>query len=189
MDIDLRIKRCIEEFDIIINSPNRALIMEEMLYFSDTNNIHDLNEKRNSSRHYLGTIIMNDINSAMEEASKKLTLGEHLQRIVKDRIESGKFKKESNIYNKACINKDYWCKLTSDSYKDPSNKKLFAIAIVLELSLKEVLMLLEKNGSIFKDSDDFDVMFSRLFDNKVYNTTKIDELLEQKNFEPMFSSK
>ena len=73
------------------------------------------------------------IEKKVKNSSTEQTLGQYLQSLVDKRG-----LKDSEVYKKANISKEYWNKLINDKYKNRSKYKLILISIALELPLDEV---------------------------------------------------
>lgn len=174
MDLDFKLENCIQQIKETLNSSNKQFIVEEIISYyrkKDTSN-----DKK--STFFFGHSV-SQINSILDGVSKSYnekTLGEYLR----DLVDTKNIRKDSDIYNKACIRRDYWYKLIYGKIKNPSKIYLYAIAISLELTLPEVIELLERAGYTFMPSDDFDTAIIHILKNNIYNPDDVDYILVDK---------
>ena len=183
MNLQLRLENLLNELQIIINSNDQKLLIEEILHCNTAG--YTVPYTYSSSPTYSDYAIppediLNFINNSKEEQ----TLGEYIKHLV----DSKGISKDSYVYNKVGISRDYWCRLTNDTIKDPSKQKLYAISVALELTLPEVIILLEKAGYAFKPSCLFDTAFVLIFKNMLYEPFEIDNILVNVlKLDPVFS--
>lgn len=112
------------------------------------------------------------------------TLGKHLQYLV----DSKNIKKDSEVYFKADISKEYWNKLLNDKYDKPSKNKLIRIAFALNLNCSEVHDLLEVAGYSFKPNHQ-DCAIKWFFEKNIYDLIEIDDLLTSLGLVGIFNDK
>jgi hypothetical protein len=95
-----------------------------------------------------------------------------LMRLIDD---SGK--KDSEIYNRANIDRRLFSKIRSDSAYTPSKSTIIALAIALELQLEQAEDLLKRAGYSLSHSKKFDVIIEYFFVNRQYDILEINEVL------------
>lgn len=187
MNHNSRVDRCINELKAILNSPNKQLLIEETLYSHAKQNKTDIpfNDRGFSFSHGLSDFQLQAMANNVSKSFKEKTLGEYLQYLV----DSKGIEKDSDVYKKACVSREDWHKLIRDKRKSPSKKYLFAIAVALELTLSEVIELLERAGYTFIPSNSFDSIFVLIFNYKIYDPFRIDKLLvDEFQMPPLFAS-
>jgi hypothetical protein len=95
-----------------------------------------------------------------------------LMRLIDD---SGK--KDSEIYNRANIDRRLFSKIRSDTAYTPSKPTIIALAIALELPLEQAEDLLKRAGYSLSHSKKFDVIIEYFFVNRHYDILEINEVL------------
>lgn len=102
------------------------------------------------------------------------TFSQKLLRLIDDRE-----LKDSEVYNKAGIDRRHFSKIRNDVNYAPTKKTVFAFAIALELSLDESIDLLKSAGYTFSNSSKFDIIVKYFIENKEYDMILINDVLDQ----------
>lgn len=87
--------------------------------------------------------------------------------------------KDSDVYNKAHIDRRHFSKIHNDENYAPTKKTVFAFSIALELSLDESIDLLKSAGYTFSNSSKFDIIVRYFIENKEYDMNLINDVLDQ----------
>lgn len=158
----------------IINHPDKESLFKEMLYESAEHPVWG---------HELSSYEFENFRTTISN-SENITLGQYLQKLLsKKNIE-----KDSIIYNKANIRKDYWHRLLNNKIANPSRNKLIRIGIALELTGTEINELLKKVGYAFRgDSQDCAILW--FFNNKNYDLEAIDDTLTKCKLSSIYDDK
>ncbi|MFD3156704.1 hypothetical protein ACFIJ5_07560 [Haloimpatiens sp. FM7330] len=132
--------------------------------------------------HALSDFQFSDLKNTIQD-SKNMTLGRYIQYLV----DSKGIKKDSIVYTKANLTKEYWSKLINNKTANPSKYKIIRIGLALKLNCKEINELLKVAGYSFKPNNR-DSAIIWFFDNHIYDFPDIDELLTTLNLEPIFDA-
>lgn len=85
--------------------------------------------------------------------------------------------KPSNIYHKACVSKQVFSKINSNSHYQPSKATAIGFCLALELNLEEAQELLARAGYTLSKSSLSDVIIMYCIENKIYNVMMVNEML------------
>ena len=85
--------------------------------------------------------------------------------------------KDSDVYNKVNIDRRLFSKIRSDINYHPSKETVILLAVSLELDEDELLDLLNSASYSLPKNNVFDLIIRFCFEKKIYDVTKINELL------------
>lgn len=85
--------------------------------------------------------------------------------------------KDSDVYNKVHIDRRLFSKIRSDKNYHPSKETIILLAIALELSEKELDVLLESASYSLPKNNNYDLIIRFCFINKIFKLSDINELL------------
>ena len=85
--------------------------------------------------------------------------------------------KPSTIYHKACVSKQVFSKINSNSHYQPLKATAIAFCLALELDLEEAQELLARAGFTLSKSSLSDVIIMYCIENKIYNVMMVNEML------------
>ena len=89
--------------------------------------------------------------------------------------------KDSDVYNKAGIDRRLFSKIRSDINYHPSKETVILLALALELSEFEVEDLLESASYSLPKNTTYDLIIRFCFKEKIYNINQINEFLYDHN--------
>ena len=120
--------------------------------------------------------------SSLEDVLKgiyKESFGKYLQQLI-----NKKGFKNSSVYARANISKQYFSKLLNDQIK-PSKEKMLALAVGLELNLDETIDFLKFAGYALSPISQTDKVVEFFIKHKQYSVIKIDIALFDYGLEPL----
>jgi len=118
-------------------------------------------------------LFSNGIKTALEEAKKNETFSDMLIR-----LQNRKDMRAPDLYHKAGIDSKHFSKIISDRSYNPKKETVFALALALQLDLKETTAFLESAGYAFNPSSMFDMTMKFFIQNGNYDRIVIDMLME-----------
>ena len=87
--------------------------------------------------------------------------------------------KDSDVYNKVHIDRRLFSKIRSDEEYHPSKETVLLLGLSLELNEKEIEELLDSASYSLPKNNYFDLIMRFCFKNKIYNLTKVNDLLDE----------
>ncbi len=87
--------------------------------------------------------------------------------------------KDSDVYNKAQIDRRLFSKIRNDENYHPSKETVIALASSLELSIQELEELLESASYSLPKNNKFDLIIRFCFIEKIYDIMEINNLLHE----------
>lgn len=110
---------------------------------------------------------IDDLVNQLEE-----TFSERLLRMIDERG-----LKDSEVYNKAQVDRRHFSKIRKDVNYTPNKKTVLAFSIALELSLDETKDLLRCAGYALSRSSKMDIIVTYFLQNKIYDMFEINDVL------------
>ena len=110
---------------------------------------------------------IDDLVNQLEE-----TFSERLLRMIDERG-----LKDSEVYNKAQVDRRHFSKIRKDVNYTPNKKTVLAFSIALELSLDETKDLLNCAGYALSRSSKMDIIVTYFLQNKIYDMFEINDVL------------
>lgn len=90
-------------------------------------------------------------------------------------------KKDSDIYNKANIDRRLFSKIRSDKNYHPSKNTVIALGLALNLNEDEIVSLLNSASYYLPMNNKFDLIIRFCFINKIYDINEVNNLLYEHN--------
>ena len=91
------------------------------------------------------------------------------------------FDKNSDLYDKANISRQYWSKLINKE-RQPSLETALKLVFALKLTNQECKYLLKKAGYTLASSSTYALIIRYCIENKIYDLNKVNDLLEEHGF-------
>ena len=91
------------------------------------------------------------------------------------------FDKNSDLYDKANISRQYWSKLINKE-RQPSLETTLKLVFALKLTNQECKYLLKKAGYTLASSSTYALIIRYSIENKIYDLNKVNDLLEEHGF-------
>ena len=91
------------------------------------------------------------------------------------------FDKNSDLYDKANISRQYWSKLINQE-RQPSLETTLKLVFALKLTNQECKYLLKKAGYTLASSSTYALIIRYCIENKIYDLNKVNDLLEEHGF-------
>ena len=85
--------------------------------------------------------------------------------------------KDSDVYNKVGIDRRLFSKIRNDQDYHPSKETIILLSLSLELNEDEMLSLLNSASYTLPKNNVFDLIIRFCFINKIYDLSKVNELL------------
>ena len=86
-------------------------------------------------------------------------------------------KKDSEIYNKANIDRRLFSKIRSNKDYHPSKNTIISLGLALNLNEDEIVSLLDSASYSLPFNNKFDLIIRFCFINKIYNINEVNDLL------------
>ncbi len=87
--------------------------------------------------------------------------------------------KDSDVYNKALIDRRLFSKIRSDENYHPSKETVISLATSLELTVKELEELLSSASYSLPKNNKFDLIIRFCFKERIYDIMEINNLLDE----------
>ena len=94
-------------------------------------------------------------------------------------------KKDSDIYNKANIDRRLFSKIRSDKNYHPSKNTVISLGLALNLNEDEIVSLLNSASYYLPMNNKFDLIIRFCFINKIYDINEVNNLLYEHNCETL----
>ena len=91
------------------------------------------------------------------------------------------FDKNSDLYEKANISRQYWSKIINKE-RQPSLETVLKIVFALKLQNHECKYLLKKAGYTLASSSTYALVIRYCIENKIYDLNKVNDYLEEYGF-------
>lgn len=87
--------------------------------------------------------------------------------------------KDSDVYNKVHIDRRLFYKIRNDNNYHPSKETIILLGLSMELSELELIELLDSASYSLPKNNHFDLIIRFCFINKIYDISRINEMLEE----------
>ena len=92
--------------------------------------------------------------------------------------------KNSELYQKANISRQYWHKIISNE-TNPSLETVLKLVFALKLTNHECKYLLKKAGYTLTSSSTYSLIIRYCIENKIYDLNKVNTYLEKYSYKPL----
>ena len=116
--------------------------------------------------------------------SRKVSFADFLFKLIDERHLT-----DAYVYNKVGIIRKIFSDIRNKPNYFPSKKTIIAIIFALELSMEDALELLSKAGYTLSSSSDFDLIVTHFISLKNFDPFAIDEELDRRGLDCIFSKK
>ncbi|OCA83233.1 hypothetical protein A8F94_19190 [Bacillus sp. FJAT-27225] len=140
---------------------------------------YKLEESSESSRH-----VLNDIPPLEIEEFIKGNRKRSLREVLFSYIDK-KGAADSEVYKKAGIDRRLFSKIRSNPEYRPGKNTVIALALALELNLKETDKLLNSVGYSLSDSETGDLVIKYFIEHRIYDIYQVNETLEYFSAKPL----
>ena len=94
------------------------------------------------------------------------------------------FDKNSDLYNKANISRQYWHKIISNECS-PSLETVLKLVFALRLNSHECKYLLKKAGYTLSSASTYSLIIRYCIENRIYDLNKVNDFLEKYGYNPI----
>lgn len=131
-----------------------------------------------------------DISSVrkMIQENKKNKFQWILNDFIQEQLNNGIIEKDADIYRDTIVSRSVFNKAINGK-NIPTKKTVIAIAIGLKLDLYDTERLLNAAGYCLSESNETELVLRYCFENKIYNTLEIDNILDALDLDAFFSYK
>lgn len=91
-------------------------------------------------------------------------------------------KKDSDVYNKALIDRRLFSKIRNDTNYHPSKKTVICLGLALELNINKFEKLLNSAAYHLPKNNNFDLIIRFCIEEKIYNIVEVNNLLNEYNY-------
>ncbi len=114
------------------------------------------------------------------------TPGQHLNRLLTQK----RINNDPDIYIRANVSADYYCKFKNDKFKKPSFNRMLRISAALRLTITETKDFLATAGFALNEfNNPKGALIMLCFNNKIYDINYIQDLLEKYKLPGLYDSK
>ena len=94
------------------------------------------------------------------------------------------FDKNSDLYDKANISRQYWHKIISNECS-PSLETVLKLVFALRLNSHECKYLLKKAGYTLSSASTYSLIIRYCIENRIYDLNKVNDFLEKYGYNPI----
>ena len=135
---------------------------------------------------YIYNICMETLKEYIAKHRKIDEKSEDFITYLSELIKKSKFKKDSELYNKALVSKQLFSSIMSGKSK-PGLLTTLKFVFALELNNHECKYLLKKAGFTLASHSNFALIIRYCLENKIYDFYDVNKLLIENGEEPIFS--